>query len=67
MKGAVCIIPNCRMVDKGNTINYDDYLKFLTKTIDLCVRKGKNVYLLNHEGSSDEEFALKCAIDPAEL
>lgn len=61
LKGAVCFIPNCRMVDKGDTINYDDYLRFLTKTIELCVRKGKKVYLLNHEGSSDEDFALKCA------
>lgn len=61
LKGAVCIIPNCRMVDKGSTIAYEDYLKFLTKTIELCVKSGKNVYLLNHEGISDEKFAYECA------
>lgn len=61
LKGAVCIIPNCRMIDKGNTVSYDDYLTFLSKTIELCIRKGKSVYLLNHEGLSDEKFALKCA------
>lgn len=58
LKGCVCIIPNCRMVDKGSIISKTDYLQFLTKTIELCVKNGKNVYLLNHEGESDEAFAM---------
>ena len=59
LKGAICIIPNKRMIDKG-TISLDDYLKILTSIIEKAQSAGKNVYLLNHEGRGDEELAYMC-------
>ncbi len=59
LKGAICIIPNMRMIDKG-TIGMDEYLRILTSIIVRAKEMGKTVYLLNHEGRGDEELAYKC-------
>lgn len=59
LKGAVCIIPNLRMIDKG-TINMDDYLKILSSIVELAQSQGRIVYLLNHEGDGDEALAYQC-------
>lgn len=59
LQGAVCIIPNKRMIDKG-TITIENYLKILTGIIHKAQELGKNVYLLNHEGKEDEELAYMC-------
>ena len=58
LKNAVCVIPNCRMLDKKD-ISYKDYLSFLSLTIDTCKKENNQVYLLNHEGKGDEELAYK--------
>lgn len=60
LRGAICIIPNKRMIDKG-TISLDNYLKILTSIIGKAQSAGKNVYLLNHEGKRDEELAYMCS------
>lgn len=59
LKGAVCIIPNKRMIDKG-TITLDNYLQILIGIINKAQSLGKNVYLLNHEGEDDEKLAYLC-------
>lgn len=59
LKGAVCIIPNKRMIDKG-TITIENYLKIITDIIKKAQSLGRNVYLLNHEGKGDEEIAYMC-------
>ncbi|MCQ2089723.1 MAG: polysaccharide pyruvyl transferase family protein [Fibrobacter sp.] len=59
LKNAVCIIPNSRMIDKG-AIAFDDYIHFLTGIIETARQKNFSVYLLNHEGHSDEVLAYKC-------
>lgn len=58
LKNAVCVIPNCRMLDKNN-LSYEDYLRFLSLTIDTCKKGNNYVYLLNHEGKGDEELAYR--------
>lgn len=60
LKNSICIIPNCRMIDK-NVISYDNYLDVLKRIASLCRSYGYNVYLLNHEGKEDENFAYECA------
>lgn len=59
LKGAICIIPNKRMIDKG-TISLDKYLNILTRIIQKAQSIGKDVYILNHEGKGDEELAYMC-------
>lgn len=59
LKGAVCIIPNKRMIDKGS-ISLENYLKILIGIIQKAQSLAKNVYLLNHEGKDDEELAYMC-------
>ncbi len=58
LKDGICIIPNLRMVDKGN-MKIEDYTKLLTSIIAICKEKGKPVYLLNHEGKGDEKIAFE--------
>lgn len=57
--GAVCIIPNMQMVRRGGQ-TLERYLSYLMKVILLCQNQGYRVYLLNHEGSEDEELAIMC-------
>lgn len=59
LKGAVCVIPNKRMIDKG-TISLENYLNLLSGIIQKAQLTGKKVYLLNHEGKGDEELAYMC-------
>lgn len=59
LKGAVCVIPNKRMIDKG-TISLENYLNVLTGIIHKAQSAEKKVYLLNHEGKGDEELAYMC-------
>lgn len=59
LKDGVCIIPNMRMIDKG-VISYDDYLTLLRRIIFESKNYGRPVYLLNHEGKKDEQFACRC-------
>lgn len=59
LKGAVCVIPNYRMIDKGIT-TIDNYISFIKSVIELAEKKGHRVFLLNHEGKKDEELIFKC-------
>ena len=55
-KNYVLIIPNARMIDKTSANVSDSYLLFLTQIIRDILKKGENVYLLNHEGKNDEQL-----------
>lgn len=55
-KGYVLIIPNSRMMDKTDKKTSDSYLNFLVQVIDFLLKRGESVYLLNHEGTDDEEL-----------
>lgn len=46
----VVIIPNCRMLDKGDA---DNYLPKLHTIIEYLLRNNQEVALLNHEGDED--------------
>jgi len=52
LQGSVCIIPNMRMIDKG-TVSLEQYLSVLCQLIQTIREKGKDVFLLNHEGKND--------------
>lgn len=48
----VCIIPNMRIIDKGN-VSQEQYLLLICQLIQFIRSKGKEVFLLNHEGRKD--------------
>lgn len=50
----VLIIPNAKMIEKANTTS--QYLTFMTEIAKDLMEKGEKVYLLNHEGSKDEDL-----------
>lgn len=56
LKDGICIIPNMRMIDRG-TITKEDYIHLLTSIVNIAKTKNKPVYLLNHEGTKDEDLA----------
>lgn len=56
LKGAVCVIPNARMIDHGN-ITLTNYIQFIVSIIEITSNAGRKVYLLNHEGKGDEKIA----------
>ena len=56
LKGAVCVIPNIRMIDHGN-VSLADYLNLIVNIIEITKKSGRKVYLLNHEGKKDEQLA----------
>lgn len=59
LHNGICIIPNMNMIYSG-LISYEDYLKLLTSVIEEGQKTNHPVYLLNHEGKDDEDFAYKC-------
>lgn len=59
LSNAVCIIPNLRMIDKG-VIDKTQYINYLHTIISTVKSKGHTPYLLNHEGSGDENLAYEC-------
>ncbi|WP_162419556.1 polysaccharide pyruvyl transferase family protein [Cyclobacterium roseum] len=52
VKGKVCIIPNRKMVTHTGS-NSEKYLDFLENLILEIDKRGKEVFLLNHEGEGD--------------
>lgn len=60
LKNGICIIPNCRMIDKG-AIDMAEYFQILRAIIELSHKSNRPVYMLNHEGKDDENLAFKCA------
>lgn len=59
LKGGICIIPNLRMVDTG-TVSKENYIGLISAIVDSCKASGHPIYLLNHEGKSDERLAYEC-------
>lgn len=55
LTGAVCIIPNKRMVDKGE-LALSSYIEFLQQILKSLHENGEKVFLLNHEGAEDLEL-----------
>lgn len=55
--GQVCIIPNYRMIDRGNVENRQDYPVFLQRCIEYLIRADSTPFLLIHEGSQDLALA----------
>lgn len=51
----VCIIPNKKMITHAN-LNGNSYLSFLEKLIVYILNSGKDVFILNHEGTGDLEI-----------
>lgn len=60
LRGAICIIPNMRMIDTG-TCSLDNYIRLMSAVVKTAVKSGRLVYFLNHEGKHDEELAYKCS------
>lgn len=58
LSGAVCVIPNMQMVNKG-VLSMEEYVHLLEIITKKIMESGKNVFLLNHEGIKDEECAYK--------
>lgn len=56
LEGAVCVIPNARMIDHGK-ISLPDYIHFIISIIEMTQKDGRKVYILNHEGKGDEKIA----------
>ncbi|MDO6444323.1 polysaccharide pyruvyl transferase family protein [Colwellia sp. 1_MG-2023] len=56
LKGRVAVIPNSKMLSQQNKnkVWRENYLNVLTNIIELLTKQGKHVFLLNHEGKSDE-------------
>ena len=57
--GAVCIIPNMRMIDKG-VITKIQYIDYIHTIISAIRSKGYTPYILNHEGRVDEQLSYEC-------
>lgn len=55
-KEYVLLIPNARMVDKTSANVSNSYLNFLIQIVKDLQEQGENVYLLNHEGTGDEQL-----------
>ena len=55
-KQYVLIIPNARMLDKTGDEASSQYLVFLETIVSYLTQLGEKVYLLNHEGASDEDL-----------
>ena len=65
LRNGVCIIPNCRMLDKGN-LTYHAYQSFIDAIIKECTKNGFTPYLLNHEGKDDGVLARRMAADASQ-
>lgn len=59
LKDGICIIPNLRMIDTG-TITKDNYIGLISAIVNSCKDSGHPIFLLNHEGKSDERLAYEC-------
>ena len=59
LRNGICVIPNMRMIDKG-AISFESYIQMLTSIINEGKSRGHIVYLLNHEGTKDEQLAYRC-------
>ncbi|GAA4109735.1 hypothetical protein GCM10022393_06480 [Aquimarina addita] len=58
IKGQVCIIPNQKMVTHAQNDSLE-YISFIEKLINNIEKKGKKIFLLNHEGIGDLDICNK--------
>lgn len=49
----ICIVPNCRMIDKRHGGLEDTYLNFLSQVVRESRERNLKVILVNHEGEGD--------------
>jgi len=52
-----CIVPNYRMIDKTSKEESEAYIPFLIKCVGYLLEKGKNPFILIHEGKNDLKLA----------
>ncbi|TBU88140.1 polysaccharide pyruvyl transferase family protein [Phytopseudomonas dryadis] len=53
----VCLVPNCRMLDKTNDSIAKGYAPFLQRAAKMLVERGAKPFLLIHEGEGDARLA----------
>lgn len=53
LRGKISIVPNYRMVDKGENSSESSYLKFMVASVKHLFASGEQPYLLVHEGEKD--------------
>ncbi len=66
LRGGIAVIPNRRMLDKTGQGDAAAYENCLHTAIGACRGRGRQVYLLNHEGPADAEICerLRQRYDP---
>lgn len=64
LKGRICIIPNRKMIQQTG-LSREEYVERLEKITSRLLKKGHEVFLLNHEGKTDLEIcnAINSRID----
>lgn len=55
LRDAVCVVPNMKMISKG-VVSQEQYILLLSQIIKAIREKGKEVFLLNHEGKKDAKL-----------
>ncbi len=58
LKGKVCVIPNRKMLTHAKN-DSNQYIQFIKKFCLEIEKKGKEVFILNHEGKNDLELCKK--------
>ena len=53
LKGAVCLIPNRQMVERGN-MSFKEYIDVIENYIESVQESNHNIFILNHEGREDD-------------
>jgi len=53
----VCVVPNCRMLDKTGDSVAQGYVPFLQRATKMLVERGAKPFLLIHEGEGDARVA----------
>lgn len=59
LKGGICVIPNMQMINKG-VLTKESYIDYIKTIVEISMKSGKVVYLLNHEGKADEALLKEC-------
>lgn len=58
-KNQICIVPNCRMIDKSAKGDGSVYIPFLIRCIKHLMNHGAKPFLLVHEGDADAKLAFE--------
>lgn len=57
--GRICLIPNNKMLSKTQGEERTNYVPFMSKSIDILLNQGEELFFLIHEGAADRELAEK--------